>query len=218
MSEIQAEIDRFHLLKLKAETRRHNALADVAVLKAAEEQRLQDEQRASLWANRVYPFVYPVYDESVVECTDMLAMWSKLDPRCAITVIMNSPGGEVFEGLALYDFLDDLKLQGHELTIVVRGIAASMAGILLQTGSPGKRHIGKHAHVMLHELADIAMGKHSEMKDAVKFNDKLLDRLIGILAERSSLTHRQIKTRIDRRDWWLDSTEAVKLGFADVVG
>jgi ATP-dependent Clp endopeptidase proteolytic subunit ClpP len=210
--------DQLEIAKLEAEARRHNALADVAELKAVEEKRLQDEHRASLWANRVYPFVYPVYDESVIECTDMLAMWSRLAPGCAITVVLNSPGGEVFEGLALYDFLDDLKAQGHELTIVVRGIAASMAGILLQAGSPGKRFVGKHAHVMLHELADIASGKHSEMKDAVKFNDKLLARLIGILAERSTMSERQIKTRIDRRDWWLDSAEAVKLGFADAVG
>jgi ATP-dependent protease ClpP protease subunit len=71
---------------------------------------------------------------------------------------------------------------------------------------------------MLHELADIVDGKHSAMKDAVKFNDKLLARLIGILAERSTMTERQIKTRIDRRDWWLDSGEAVKLGFADDIG
>src|SRR4051812_10273628 len=108
-------IDRLQIAKLEAETRRHNALADVAVLKAVEEKRLQDEQRASLWANRIYPFVYPVYDESVIECTDMLAMWSRLDPGCAITVVLNSPGGEVFEGLALYDFLDELKDKGHEL-------------------------------------------------------------------------------------------------------
>lgn len=210
--------EQLEIRKLEAETRRHNALADVAVLRATEETRLQAEQRASLWANRIYPFVYPVYDESVIECTDMLSMWSKLDPGCGITVIMNSPGGEVFEGLALYDFFDDLKAQGHELTIVVRGIAASMAGILLQAGSPGKRLVGKHAHVMMHELADATSGKHSDMKDAVKFNDKLLARLIGILAERSVMSERQIKTRIDRRDWWLDSAEAVKLGFADAVG
>jgi ATP-dependent Clp endopeptidase proteolytic subunit ClpP len=203
---------------LQAEARRHNASADVYELKAAEERRLQEEGQAAGWANRVFSFVEPVYGESVAHCMDTLSMWSRLEPGCDITVILNSPGGLIFEGLALYDFFDELKRDGHTLTIIVRGIAASMGSILLQAASPGERVIGRNAHVMIHELSDMAYGKHSDIKDATKFNERLNDRLIAILAERSTLSRRTIKNRSARKDWWLDADECVDHGFADRVG
>lgn len=203
---------------LQAEARRHNAAAEVHELKAADERRLQDEGAAAAWSNRVYSFVDPVVGETVVACMDTLSMWSRLDPGCDITVILNSPGGYIFEGLALYDALSELKHDGHKLTIIVRGIAASMGGILLQAASEGERVVGAHSHVMIHELSADIYGKHSEMKDATKFYETVWDRLAGILAERSTMTVRQIKSRADRKDWWMSAPEVVKSGFADRVG
>jgi ATP-dependent protease ClpP protease subunit len=91
-----------------------------------------------------------------------------------------------------------------------------MGGILLQAGD--ERVIGKNAHLMIHEISAGAVGKLSEIEDEAKFCAMLSDRLVDILAERSTLTPTQIKRRWKRKDWWLSAEEAVELGFADRIG
>jgi ATP-dependent protease ClpP protease subunit len=95
------------------------------------------------------------------------------------------------------------------------GMAANMVAVLLQMGQ--KRLITPNTFIMIHEVSQIAVGKLSEIIDAAKFGSRIQERLRSILADRSTLSVPQIKTRWSRKDWSLDAGEAVKLGFADGI-
>ncbi len=163
----------------------------------------------------VYNFFEGVSEKSVSACINTLAKWSRLAPKANITLILNTPGGLVKEGLALFDYLTLLKLSGHYLTVVALGRAASMGSILLQAGD--RRLIGPNAFVLLHEVSAGTSGKVSEMEDSIEFTSRLQDKLLKILASKSKLTVRQIKSRWKKTDYWLDADETVRDGLADRV-
>jgi ATP-dependent Clp protease protease subunit len=129
--------------------------------------------------------------------------------------VINSGGGSVFAGLALFDYIQLIRGAGCQVTTTAVGMAASMAGILLQAGTT--RVMSEHAYLMIHEASTATWGKISELRDEVELIDKLEERMLAILAERSTLSAKQIKAKCARRDWWIDSKEALKLGFIDVV-
>lgn len=163
----------------------------------------------------VYTFYAGVDQESVAQCMAELGQWSRRDPGAPITVIFNSPGGSVLDGLALFDYLRQLRKLGHEVTTVALGRAASMGAVLLQAGT--HRVIGENSFLLVHEVSNNSVGKVSELADGVDFTRRLQKRLLAILAERSSLTEAQIHRRWVRKEWWLDAQEAVELGLADEV-
>ncbi len=163
----------------------------------------------------VYNFFEPVNEKSVSACIDTLAHWSRLAPRANITLILNTPGGLVKEGLALFDYLTILKMAGHYLTVVALGRAASMGSILLQAGD--RRLIGPNAFVLLHEVSAGTSGKVSEMQESLEFTARLQNKLLAILASKSKLNVKQIKSRWQKTDYWMDAEETVKYGFADRV-
>lgn len=200
-------------LEHEIEEKRHHAR--YAAVEADEAERTERDSKAAAYNHRIYHFLGAVNDATVKECMLVLEAWSRATPACEITIIFNSPGGGVISGLALYDALLGLKAKGHKLTTVARGYAASMGGVLLQAGD--ERLIGPNAHVLIHEVSSGAIGKVSEIEDDLKFTKMLQDRLLGILAARSTLTKQQIKTRWRKTDWWLDADESVELGFADRI-
>ena len=163
----------------------------------------------------VYNFFESVSEKSVSACINTLAKWSRLAPKANITLILNTPGGLVKEGLALFDYLTILKMAGHYLTVVALGRAASMGSILLQAGD--RRLIGPNAFVLLHEISAGTSGKQSEMEDSVEFTARLQEKLLKILASKSNLTVRQIKARWKKTDYWLDAEETVAAGLADRI-
>lgn len=176
--------------------------------------RENDEELAEA-GRRHYTFYARVEDESVQACMRTLASWSTRAPGAALTVTFNSPGGSVHDGLALFDFLRHLRADGHHLTTVALGRAASMGAVLLQAGD--HRVIGANAFLMLHEVSSGSTGKVSELEESVDLSKRLQKRLLTILAERSSMTMTSIQRRWARRDWWLDAADAAELGFADEV-
>lgn len=176
------------------------------------------EQEANAWENRVFEFTGSVNALSVSNAIDCMGMWSRMDPGCDIDIVFTSPGGSVFDGLALYDFVQDLKAEGHKVTTRARGWVASMAGVLLQAGT--ERTMAPNSYLMIHEphrVAFLEVIKASDMKDDAELFERLWAKSCEILGERSTMTARQIKNKAARRDWWLDPTEAVRLGFADRV-
>lgn len=165
--------------------------------------------------NRRYTLWGSVNSVTCALAISNLDQWSREDPGCAITLVLNSPGGSVIEGLALYDFLQELRAAGHHLTTVTIGMAASMGGILLQAGDV--RVASRNSVILIHEVATGASGKMTDLEDEVAFAKSLQKKLVGILAERSTMTAKQIETKWSRRDWWLDADTALKLGFVDEV-
>jgi len=88
-----------------------------------------------------YPFNFKVCDSSVNDCIDMLNYWHRTKPECPMEIVFYSPGGEVMSGMRLFDHIRWLSSQGHYMTTVAMGYAASMGGVLLQAGD--KRVMGR---------------------------------------------------------------------------
>jgi ATP-dependent Clp endopeptidase proteolytic subunit ClpP len=202
--------------KIKEATLRKTlAEAEAAEYEAAERRREHRDHEASANQARVYPFVGVVSHAAVQSCIATLGAWSRRDPGSDITIVFNSPGGDVFDGLALYDYIRELSDKGHKITTAARGMAASMGGILLQAGD--ERLMGPNCYLMIHEVSTFGLGKVSDIEDEVELAKRLQKRLLGILAERSTMTVKQIESKWKRRDWWVSAIEAVDLGFADRI-
>lgn len=201
--------------KLRAEARKESVLADIAELDYRKKLREIEGEEASNEHNRVYDFVDAVTSTSVNSCIKTLSRWRR-QSRDPITVIINSPGGEVIHGLRLYDYLLFLRAEDIHITTVTLGMAASMASVLLQAGD--QRIVGPNAHVLIHEVSSGAMGKIGELEDEFLFCRALNTRLFNILASRSTLSFDEISERAKRRDWWLDAEATLSGGFADEIG
>lgn len=176
----------------------------------------RDAQNAAAAASRHRTFLYtgPINDITVAYAIGEMGVWIRKEPG-PITIVFNSPGGTVTDGLALFDFLRVASANGNPITTIGLGMVASMAAVLLQAGD--KRILGRNAHLLIHEPSGGAIGKLSEIEDRDKFLNALQTKLVAILAERSTMSDKQIIARMKRTDWWLNADEAVKLGFADEV-
>lgn len=172
-------------------------------------------KKALASAHRVYTFYGGVNATSISNCMSELGIWSREAPGAPLTVIFNSPGGYVDDGMALYDYLLHLRSLGHRVTTIALGRAASMGGILLQAGDV--RLMGPNAFLLIHEVSAGTEGKLSQMAEDIAFWKRQENKLVDVLAQRSTLTPAQIKRRWRKTDWWLDAKEAIELGFADDV-
>lgn len=219
-----AEIDkaRAEIAKLQAETRQAiaeasitEAKAEVAQLDLNTHRKMAAEDDATDDNHRVYQFTEQVSSASVKTCLKTLARWHRLDPDCDITLVFNSPGGSVIDGFALWDYLSWLKREGHHLTTVCQGMAASMGGILFMAGD--RRIMGAESVILVHEISFGAGGKIGDVEDSVEFAKMLTKRVLNIFAAKTKMTAAQIDRRWKRKDWWLDSDEALKLGFCDEI-
>ena len=165
--------------------------------------------------NHLYRFNSSVSSDSVKKCMEKLTEWHRLDPECSIEIIFSSPGGSIISGFELFDFLQDLRYQGHHITTGTLGYAASMAGVLLQAGDV--RWVGQQAWVMIHRAAFRAAGKTYEIEDEVKFTQRLEGRILDIFTSRSKLSKTKIKRNWDRKDWWISADEAIEMGLVDEI-
>jgi len=229
----EARVHEARAAKLQAETAKAQAEADEARAKSdreiLEHKKWIEHNRESLGVImsrdrkfESYPFSYKVCDSSVNDCLDMLNYWHRTKPKCPIEIVFYSPGGEVMPGMRLFDHIHWLSSQGHEMTTVAMGYAASMGGILLQAGD--KRKMGREAYVLLHEISFGAGGSIGEVEDEVEFAKKIQARIINIFCDRAKGTGRKghltpavMKRKWKRKDWWVDSDEAWKLGIVDAI-
>lgn len=210
--------------KLAAEARKANAEA-LAAEHGAEVARMQRAEYEHAFAveqtkdsrHHVYWFSTPVSDAAVQLCVKQLTTWHRMHPDAGFEIVFNSPGGSVIAGMALFDFLRSMSAQGHHITTVVRGYAASMAGILLQAGDT--RKIGPESYLMIHEISAGTAGKIGEIKDDVKFYETVCSRVVDIFVNRSGgkCTKAKFIKNWTRIDWWLTSEETLALGFADEI-
>jgi ATP-dependent Clp endopeptidase proteolytic subunit ClpP len=210
------------ILALTAVSRKNNAEAEnfelstkLSALTLRQQERQEADELATEPRAHVYSFFTEITKTSTFKCMEMLSFWARREPKCEMKIIFNSTGGSITDGLALYDFLGILKDDGHKIEIMTVGMAASMAGVLLQAGTT--RTMGKNAYILIHELSGQSAGKMSEIEDSEAFMKRLQARLLDILASRAKISKEKISENWKRRDWWLDSKEALKLGFVDRV-
>jgi ATP-dependent Clp endopeptidase proteolytic subunit ClpP len=218
----ETEKVRFEIAKLKAEADKTAAeaenAANMAIISRLARENTEREVRASLASNdfnRVYLFNGSVTEATVRLAINRLTEWHRVYPGEDMEIIFSSGGGSIVDGMALYDFITDLRASGHRITTSTLGIAASMAGILLQAGDV--RTMGREAWLMIHEAAFRTEGKIGEIEDTVDWIKKVQERVLMIFASRSTMTTEEIRAKWTRRDWWIDSDEALRLGLVDAL-
>lgn len=178
-------------------------------------QRVWDIQQATPGEAGEFIFYADVDERSVYATLQNLENYSRRNPGKPMTLVFDSPGGSIFDGLHLYDFLQEIKRRGHHLTTRSLGMAASMGAILLQAGN--HREMSRNGFMLIHEASAFAGGKLTTMKDETALIQRLEDKLVDILAERSTLSVRQLKTKMNRKDYWLDAPEALSVGLIDAI-
>lgn len=207
----ETKLKKAEILKAEAEARK----IELEILGLQRRDSWMGVESGETASSLIFNFDFPVTASTVHETIHHLTRWSRRWPGEKITIIFNSPGGEVTEGLALYDFIQELKRDGTEIETVSIGMAASMAAILLQAGD--NRIMSRNAHMLIHEVTAMTWGNASQIADEMKFIEMLQDKILDILSDRSTLSKRQVKTRWQRTDWWIDATKALEYGFCDEV-
>lgn len=154
-----------------------------------------------------------VSDESANRLVAQLLLLSTDDPRSDITLYINSPGGSVLAGLAVYDAM---QLIPNDVATVAVGFAASMGQILLCAGTPGKRFALPNAHVVMHEGSAGIGGWAADVEIQAASFMKTLDRLRRIIAHHTGHPLDEVVHDVGR-DRWFDAREAKEYGFVDHV-
>ncbi|MBQ8182634.1 MAG: ATP-dependent Clp endopeptidase proteolytic subunit ClpP [Clostridia bacterium] len=135
------------------------------------------------------------------------------DPEKDINFYINSPGGSVTAGLAIYDTMQYIKC---DVSTICMGIAASMGAFLFSSGAKGKRYILPNAEVMIHQPLGGAKGQATEILIAADHIKRTKERLNKILAENTGKSIEEIFADTER-DNWLTAEEAVAYGLADKI-
>jgi len=135
------------------------------------------------------------------------------DPKRDINLYINSPGGSVTAGLAIYDTMQFVTC---DVATYCVGIAASMGAVLLTAGTKGKRYALPNSDIMIHQVSGGAQGSASDVERTVEYMFKLKRRLIGILAHHTGRTEEQIQSDSDR-DYWISAQQAKEYGLVDEV-
>ena len=130
-----------------------------------------------------------------------------------ITIYVNSPGGFISDGLAIYDTMQFIK---PDIQTVCTGMAASMASVILCAGTKGKRKILPNAKVLIHQPWGGTMGTAADMTIEVNEINKEKQRIYEILAKHTGKTAEEISLD-SQRDFWLNADEALKYGCVDEI-
>ena len=135
------------------------------------------------------------------------------DPKKDIHIYINSPGGSVTAGLAIYDTMQFITCDVNTYCI---GIAASMGAVLLTAGTNGKRFCLPNSHVMIHQVSGGAQGTASDVERTIGFMFNLKQRLNKILSEHTGKTVEEVENDADR-DNYMSGEEAAAYGLIDKV-
>ena len=145
-------------------------------------------------------------------CAQMLLL-SADDPERDIFLYINSPGGSVSAGMAIYDTMQFVK---NDVATVAMGLAASMGQFLLCAGAQGKRYSLPHARIMMHQPSGGIGGTASDIKIQAEQMLYTKTKMAELIAEHTGQTQETIKNDSDR-DRWFTAEEAKEYGFVDHV-
>lgn len=151
-------------------------------------------------------------DTAQIAIAELLFLES-MDSKKDITIYINSPGGSVSDGLAIYDTMN---LIAPDISTVCVGRAASMGAFLLSGGTKGKRYCLPNAEVMIHQPLGGMQGQASDMEIAMNHMNRTKDVLNKYLALHTGQDIEKIKKDTDR-DNWMSASEAVEYGLVDQI-
>lgn len=135
------------------------------------------------------------------------------DPKKDIKLYINSPGGSVYDGFAIYDTMQYISPDVQTIGI---GVQASMGAFLLSSGAKGKRFVLPNSRIMIHQPSSGTQGKITDQEISLREGIYLKQRLNEILAKNTGQKIETIEKDTDR-DRWMGAEEAVKYGIADAV-
>ena len=136
-----------------------------------------------------------------------------VDPQADISLYINSPGGSVYDGMAIYDTMNFIK---PDVATYGIGLQASMGAFLLSSGAKGKRFCLPHSKVMIHQPSSGTHGKVTDMEIDMKETLEVKEMLAKIMAKNTGQKLAKVKSDMER-DYWMTPDEAVKYGLIDKV-
>jgi ATP-dependent Clp protease protease subunit len=174
---------------------------------------LSDSVSERLLRERIIILGSEVRDTNANEITAQLLLLAAEDPEKDITLYINSPGGSVTAGMAIYD---TMMLIEPDVATTAMGLAASMGQFLLTAGAPGKRAALPHARILMHQPSAGVGGTSSDIAIQAEMLNRSKLEMAELIAQHTGQTVERITTDSDR-DRWFTAQEALEYGFIDKV-
>ena len=174
---------------------------------------LSDSVSERLLRERIIILGSEVRDTNANEITAQLLLLAAEDPKKDITLYINSPGGSVTAGMAIYD---TMMLIEPDVATTAMGLAASMGQFLLTAGAPGKRAALPHARILMHQPSAGVGGTSSDIAIQAEMLNRSKLEMAELIAQHTGQTVERITTDSDR-DRWFTAQEALEYGFIDKV-
>lgn len=166
-----------------------------------------------LLKNRIILLGTPINDQVANVTVAQLLFLSREDPETSIQMYINSPGGHIYAGLAIYD---TMKMIPNKISTVAVGMTASFGTVILAAGEKGQRYALPHSTIHMHQPLGGAQGQASDIEIQAKEILRLKSRLNEIMSESTGQSLETIE-RDTERDYYLSAEQAVKYGLVDKV-
>lgn len=166
-----------------------------------------------LLKNRIIMLGTPINDQIANLIVAQLLFLSREDPEAGIQMYINSPGGQIYAGLAIYD---TMKMIPNKISTVAVGMTASFGTVILAAGEKGQRYALPHATIHIHQPLGGAQGQASDIEIQAREILRLKARLNEIMAESTGQTIDVIEHDTER-DYYFDAKKAVEYGLVDKV-
>ena len=174
---------------------------------------MTDNVYSSLLANRIIFLGSEVRDENAnAICAQMLLLNAE-DPSSDIYLYINSPGGSVDSGMAIFDTMQWIS---NDVATVAMGLAASMGQFLLSAGTPGKRYALPHSRIMMHQPSGGLGGTASDIRIQAEQSLHIKKTMAQLIAQHTGQSVEPIEADSDR-DRWFTAEQALEYGFIDHV-
>ncbi|GAA2659765.1 ClpP family protease [Paractinoplanes durhamensis] len=174
---------------------------------------IDDQVAARLLHQRIIVLGTEVDDQIANRLCGQLLLLSAEDPRGVISLYINSPGGSVSAGLAIYD---TMRLIPNDVSTLALGLAGSMGQFLLTAGTPGKRFSLPHAQILMHQGSAGFGGTAADVEIYADQLERVGTTLLRLTAEHTGQPIETVE-RDSRRDRWFSATEALEYGLIDHV-
>ena len=174
---------------------------------------LDDQIYNRLLKERIIFLGSDVRDDNANAICAQLLLLAAEDPEKDVWLYINSPGGSISAGMAIFDTMNWIP---NDVATVAMGMAASMGQFLLSPGTQGKRYATPHARVMMHQPSGGIGGTASDIKIQAEQLVFVKKQMAGLIAEHTGQTVDQIEKDSDR-DRWFSAQEALEYGFVDHV-
>ncbi len=190
----------------------HNQLIPIVVEQTSRGERSYDIY-SRLLKERIIFIGTPIDDYVANLVIAQLLFLQSEDPNKDISIYINSPGGSVTAGLAIYDTMQFIK---PEISTICMGLGASMAQVLLCAGTKGKRISLPHSRILMHQPSGGTQGQSSDIEIYTKEILRMRDMLYHIIAKHTGRDYEQIKLDADR-DKYMTAEEALEYGIIDKI-